>query len=54
VATKEAPSSAPLPSDIRRSRPYLLSSSPLRHFALRLGSVLALVVLDLGAVGFGL
>ena len=54
VATKEAPSSAPLPGDIRRSRPYLLSSSPLRHFVFRLGSVLSLVVLDLVAVGFGL
>jgi exopolysaccharide biosynthesis polyprenyl glycosylphosphotransferase len=54
VATKEAPSSAPLPGDIRRSRPYLLSPSPLRHFAFRLGSVVSLVVLDLVAVGFGL
>jgi exopolysaccharide biosynthesis polyprenyl glycosylphosphotransferase len=54
VATKEAPSSAPLPADIRRSRPYLLSRSPLRHLAFRAASIVALLVLDLVAVGFGL
>jgi exopolysaccharide biosynthesis polyprenyl glycosylphosphotransferase len=54
VATKEAPSSAPLPADIRRSRPYLLTRSPLRHFAFRAASIVALLVLDLVAVGFGL
>ena len=51
MATKEH---APLSSDIRRSRPYLLTSSPLRHLAFRLASVASLLVLDLVAVGFGL
>ncbi len=67
VATKEAPSAAtetalaestqtplPLPGDIRRSRPYLLSPRPFRRFVFRLTSVVSLVVLDLAAVGFGL
>jgi exopolysaccharide biosynthesis polyprenyl glycosylphosphotransferase len=56
LATKEAPPADPasIPGDIRRSRPYLISGSPLRHLAFRLGSVLALLVLDLVAVGFGL
>jgi exopolysaccharide biosynthesis polyprenyl glycosylphosphotransferase len=67
VATKEAPSadpataaaerertSLPLPGDIRRSRPYLLSGAPLRHLSFRAASVIALLVLDLVAVGFGL
>jgi len=56
VATKEAPpaDTASIPGDIRRSRPYLLSGSPLRHLAFRLGSVLSLLALDFVAVGFGL
>jgi exopolysaccharide biosynthesis polyprenyl glycosylphosphotransferase len=67
VATKEAPpadvSPAPgeaepqgalITGDIRRSRPYLLASSPLRNLVFRLGSVAALVVIDLVAVGFAL
>jgi exopolysaccharide biosynthesis polyprenyl glycosylphosphotransferase len=56
VATKEAPPADPasIPGDIRRSRPYLLSGSPLRHLAFRLGSLVSLLVLDLVAVGFGL
>jgi exopolysaccharide biosynthesis polyprenyl glycosylphosphotransferase len=53
VATKEA-QSAPLPGDIRRSRPYLLWRSPFRHLAFRAASVVSLLVLDLVAVGFGL
>ncbi len=53
VATKELPS-APMPGDIRRSRPYLFSGSPLRHLGLRLGSVASLIGLDLVAVGFSL
>jgi exopolysaccharide biosynthesis polyprenyl glycosylphosphotransferase len=56
LATKDAPRAEPPPiaGDIRRSRPYLLSRSPLRYLAFRLGSVLSLLVLDLVAVGFGI
>jgi exopolysaccharide biosynthesis polyprenyl glycosylphosphotransferase len=56
LVTKEAPRAEPppIPGDIRRSRPYLLSGSPLRYLAFRLGSVLSLLVLDLVAVGFGI
>jgi exopolysaccharide biosynthesis polyprenyl glycosylphosphotransferase len=56
VATKEAPPAEPssTPGDIRSSRPYLLAASPLRHLAIRVGSVVALLVLDLVAVGFAL
>jgi exopolysaccharide biosynthesis polyprenyl glycosylphosphotransferase len=67
VATKEAPPGDPVTApaerrpallphagDIRRSRPYLLSSSPLRSLAFRIGSVVSLLVLDLVAVGLGL
>jgi exopolysaccharide biosynthesis polyprenyl glycosylphosphotransferase len=67
VATKEAPpaEAAPGPStegpglavgaeDIRRGRPYLLSRGPLRSLAFRIGSVSALLVIDLASVGFGL
>jgi exopolysaccharide biosynthesis polyprenyl glycosylphosphotransferase len=67
VATREAPPAesttepkpggqpaVALPSDIRSSRPYLLSRRPLRQLAFRLGSVLSLVLLDLTAVGFAL
>jgi exopolysaccharide biosynthesis polyprenyl glycosylphosphotransferase len=56
LATKEAPPADPgaIPGDIRRSRPYLLSGSPLRSLAFRLGSLASLLALDLVAVGFGL
>jgi exopolysaccharide biosynthesis polyprenyl glycosylphosphotransferase len=67
ATTKEAPSadpatapaerertSLPLPGDIRRGRPYLLSATPLRHLVFRLVSVVSLLALDLVAVGFGL
>ena len=67
VATKEAPADPstdrvaegarrfpPAFDDVRRSRPYLLSPSPLRHLAFRAASLLALLVIDLGSVGIGL
>ncbi len=67
MATKEAPPAdvatasgakepkdAPIAGDIRRSRPYFLASSPLRHLVIRLASVLALVAIDLVSVGFAL
>jgi lipopolysaccharide/colanic/teichoic acid biosynthesis glycosyltransferase len=65
VATKEAPPAdvaasgekgavAPVTGDIRRSRPYLLASSPLRNLLFRAASVVALVAIDLVAVGFAL
>jgi exopolysaccharide biosynthesis polyprenyl glycosylphosphotransferase len=40
--------------DARASRPYLLSTSPLRSFARRLLSVVALVVIDVGGLVLGL
>ncbi len=40
--------------DIRRARPYLLSTSPLRILAFRAVSVGSLLVLDLLGIGFGL
>jgi exopolysaccharide biosynthesis polyprenyl glycosylphosphotransferase len=55
VATHEArPAETPIAGDIRRSRPYFLSTSPLRHLAFRIGSVVALVAIDLVSVGFAL
>jgi exopolysaccharide biosynthesis polyprenyl glycosylphosphotransferase len=68
VATKEAspadaatdPAAGASPAfpaaveDVRRSRPYLLSRAPLRFVAFRVGSVAALVGIDLVSVGFGL
>jgi exopolysaccharide biosynthesis polyprenyl glycosylphosphotransferase len=66
VATKEAPpadvaaqgetttAGTPVSGDIRRSRPYLLASSPLRNLLFRAASVVALVAIDLVAVGFAL
>jgi exopolysaccharide biosynthesis polyprenyl glycosylphosphotransferase len=65
VATKEAPpdvaapgdretTGAPIIGDIRRSRPYLLASTPLRNLLFRGASVVALVAIDLVAVGFAL
>jgi exopolysaccharide biosynthesis polyprenyl glycosylphosphotransferase len=66
VATKEAPpadvaapgereaTGAPVTGDIRRSRPYLLASTPLRNLLFRGASVVALVAIDLVAVGFAL
>ena len=41
-------------ADIRRSRPYFLASSPLRHLVFRLASVIALIAIDLVSVGFAL
>jgi exopolysaccharide biosynthesis polyprenyl glycosylphosphotransferase len=41
-------------ADIRSSRPYLLSSTPLRAFARRLASIAALLFLDLAALALGL
>ena len=59
MATREAPPAPERPvalpgGDIRAGRPYILSRSPLRSLAFRLGSLLALLVLDLTAVGVGL
>ena len=69
VSTKEAPGTEaveaapdelggrllPLPAgDIRSTRPYLLSEGPLRTVARRLGSVGALVTLDLAGLTLGL
>ena len=61
VATKEAPRApaddrpppAPL-ADIRRSRPYLLTPTPLRSLAIRVASLASLLALDLLAVGSGI
>ena len=53
MATKEIPST-PLPGDIRQSRPYLLSRSPLRHLIIRAASVVALIAIDLISIGFSL
>jgi exopolysaccharide biosynthesis polyprenyl glycosylphosphotransferase len=61
VATKEAPRAPaddrppPAPfADIRRSRPYLLSPTPLRSLAFRTLSLASLLALDLLAVGIGI
>jgi len=61
VATKEvqrAPAGARPPlapfGDIRRSRPYLLSPTPLRSLAFRTLSLASLLALDLLAVGIGI
>jgi len=66
VATKEAPpadvaapgdreaTAAPVTGDIRRSRPYIFASTPLRNLLFRGASVVALVAIDLVAVGFAL
>src|SRR6476620_2645162 len=61
VATKEAPSAAPESSsplfpgaDIRRSKPYLLTRTPIRSLAFRALSLCCLIALDLLAVGLGL
>ena len=61
VATKEAPSAAPESSsplfpgaDIRRSKPYLLTRTPIRSLVFRALSLCCLIVLDLLAVGLGL
>ncbi|HEY7693083.1 MAG TPA: sugar transferase [Gaiellaceae bacterium] len=66
MATKEAPPAnvaapgereppdAPIAGDIRRSSPHLLASSPLRNLLFRAASVVALVAIDLVAVGFAL
>jgi hypothetical protein len=54
AAGEREPQAAPVAADIRRSRPYLLASSPLRNLVFRLASVVALVAIDLVAVGFAL
>jgi exopolysaccharide biosynthesis polyprenyl glycosylphosphotransferase len=67
VATKEAPPAdlatapgerepeeQPIPGDVRRGRPYFLTSSPLRQLGFRLASVACLIAIDLVAVGFAL
>jgi exopolysaccharide biosynthesis polyprenyl glycosylphosphotransferase len=66
VATKEAPPGdrerAPAAgwpafsrhADIRRSRPYLLTPTPLRSLAFRAVSLASLLALDLVAVGIGI
>ncbi len=67
MATKEAPPAdpptapaerepvaLPIAGDIRRSRPYFLSATPLRQLLFRVVSVTSLVALDLAAVGFAL
>jgi len=66
VATKEVPpadvaapgdreaTAAPVTGDIRRSRPYIFASTPLRNLLFRGASVVALVAIDLVAVGFAL
>jgi len=59
VATREAPPSeeraVALPGgDIRAGRPYILARSPLRSLAFRFASLLALLVLDVTALGIGL
>ena len=61
VATKEAPSAAPESSsplfpgaDIRRSKPYLLTRTPIRSVVFRALSLCCLIALDLLAVGLGL
>src|SRR5580765_1035103 len=61
VATKEAPSAAPESSsplfpgaDIRRSKPYLLTRTPIRSLVFRAFSLCCLIALDLLAVGLGL
>jgi exopolysaccharide biosynthesis polyprenyl glycosylphosphotransferase len=64
VATKPAPPAdqstlpaeeRPVPQgDVRRSKPYLLSRTPLRLAAIRLASIAALVFLDLVGLTLGL
>lgn len=61
VATKEAPPAAPesgtppFPgADIRRSKPYLLTRTPIRSLAFRALSLCCLIALDLLAVGLGI
>ena len=67
MATKEAPPAdhatapgereareQPIPGDVRRGRPYFLTSSPLRQLGFRLASVACLIAIDLVAVGFAL
>lgn len=44
----------PAAVDIRSTRPYLLSGSPIRAFARRLVSIASLLALDLGGLSLGL
>jgi exopolysaccharide biosynthesis polyprenyl glycosylphosphotransferase len=54
-ATERTEHLLPVPEgDIRSSRPYLFSQRPLRAFARRLASILALVLLDLCGLALGL
>jgi exopolysaccharide biosynthesis polyprenyl glycosylphosphotransferase len=55
LATKPADSRpAPLSEDVRARRPYLFSATPLKGVARRLGSVAALVFLDVVGIALGL
>ena len=46
---------APRPAeDVRASRPYLLSSSPIKTLLRRIGSIAALAVIDIGGLVIGL
>jgi FlaA1/EpsC-like NDP-sugar epimerase len=65
VATKPAPPAGepalpmesrplPVPLDIRAAKPYPFAPRPFRRLVLRLGSVSALMALDLTGVGLGL
>jgi exopolysaccharide biosynthesis polyprenyl glycosylphosphotransferase len=42
------------PADIRSARPYVLSRRPLRAFARRLASIVALLVIDVTGIALGL
>ena len=44
----------PVAEDVRASTPYLLSRTPLKSLARRVGSILALVALDVGGLILGL
>jgi exopolysaccharide biosynthesis polyprenyl glycosylphosphotransferase len=55
LATKPAPpADLPVPVDIRAAKPYPFARAPLRQLVLRLGSVMALLVLDLTGLGLAL
>jgi exopolysaccharide biosynthesis polyprenyl glycosylphosphotransferase len=54
VRAEEVPAqSAPPPEDVRSARPYLLSRGSLRSFVRRVGSIAALVVIDLSGLVIG-
>jgi exopolysaccharide biosynthesis polyprenyl glycosylphosphotransferase len=62
MATKPAPPAGPrserplaaVPLDIRAGKPYLLSRSPLKLLAFRVGSIVSLVSLDVCGLGLAL